>query len=112
MMVNWRPRLQPLGILSADNPSTTRIRKAYAMSQFLGNDLGRIRIDHIVDGVHLALLHQYLDDIDGAFGHAVGKFLDGNGFRNDDFARHLFRRHLEALGLLLQPLGAALESGD
>jgi hypothetical protein len=38
-------------------------------------------------------LHQYLDDINGAFRHAVGEFPNGNGFRNDDVARHLFCWH-------------------
>ena len=35
---------------------------------------------------HLALLHQQPDDVDGAFRHAVGEFLDGDRFRDRHFA--------------------------
>ena len=70
-----------------------------------------VGIDHIVDRMHLALLHQQLDDVDGALRHAVGKFLDGDRLGDDDLAAHLLGRHLEALGLLLETFGAAAESG-
>ena len=82
------------------------------MAHLFGDQLRRIGVDHVVDGVHVALLHQQLDDVDGAFGHAVGEFLNGDRFRHRDFARCLFGRHLEALRLLLQPLGAAAEGRD
>ena len=82
------------------------------VADFLGDDLRRIGVDHVVDRVHLALLHQQLDHIDGAFGHAVGEFLNGDGLGDRDFAHDLLGRHLEALRLLLQALGAAAEGGD
>ena len=82
------------------------------VAHFLGDDLRGIGVDHVVDRVHLALLHQELDDVDGALGHAVGEFLDGDRLGDRDFAHDLLRRHLEALRLLLQALGAAAEGGD
>ena len=53
----------------------------HRVAEFVSDELGHIGIDQIVDLVHLALFHQELDHIDGAFGHAVGKFLNGDGFR-------------------------------
>ena len=47
----------------------------------LGRDeLRRVGVDHVVDLQHLPLLHQELDDVDRALGHAVGEFLDCDGF--------------------------------
>jgi len=110
-----RPRLQLIRRIGVRRKpfDNVRFRNAlHAVSHFLGNDLCGVRVDHVVDRVHLALLHQYLDDVDGAFRHAVGQFLDGDGFRNDDLAGHLFRRHLETLRLLFQAFGSALEGGN
>ncbi len=50
---------------------------------------------------HLALGHQDLDDVDGAFGHAVGEFLDGDRLGNDHFAAELGRSLLVAAHLLV-----------
>ena len=49
------------------------------VAEFLGDQLGGVGVDHVGDLHHLALLHQQLDDVDGALGHAVGEFLDGDG---------------------------------
>ena len=51
---------------------------AYRVADFLDDELGGVGVDHVVACMHLALLHQELDDVDGAFGHAVGEFLDGD----------------------------------
>ena len=110
-----RARLQLLGGIGVARQAFDHVRFRHALdavAHFLGDDLRRVGIDHVVDRVHLPLLHQELDDVDGAFGHAVGEFLDGDRFRNDDFARHLLGRHLEALRLLLQAFGAAAEGGN
>ena len=40
------------------------------------DQLRGIGVDHIVDLQHLSLLHQELDDVHGALGHAVGELLD------------------------------------
>ena len=80
------------------------------VAEFLGDQLRGVGIDHVGDLVHRALLHQQADDVDRALGHAVGEFLDVDGFRDDDFADQLF---LGLVGLMaLQALGAAAERGD
>ena len=56
------------------------------------DQLGGIGVDHVVDLVHLALLHQELDDVDGALGHAVGELLDGDHLGNDHLAHDLVAR--------------------
>ena len=63
-----------------------------AVAQFLGDELGGVGVDHVVDRRHLALLHQNLDDVDRALGHPVGKFLDGDRFRDRHFTNQLFFR--------------------
>ena len=42
-----------------------------------------------------------LDHVDGALGHAVGEFLDGDGLRNDHFAHELFARLIGMRALVL-----------
>ena len=80
------------------------------VAEFLGDQLRGVGIDHVGDLVHRALLHQQADDVDRALGHAVGEFLDVDGFRNHDFADQLF---LRLVGLVaLEALGAAAERGD
>ena len=82
----------------------------HRVAHFLGDELRGVGIDHVGDLGHLALLHQELDDVDGALGHAVGEFLDGDRLGQDDFARQLF------LGLrcrmALEALDAPAERGD
>jgi hypothetical protein len=51
------------------------------VAEFLGDQLGRIGVDDVVDLDHLPLLHQVLDHIHGAFRHAVREFLDGDRSR-------------------------------
>jgi hypothetical protein len=80
------------------------------MAQFLGDQLRGIGFDHVGDRRHLALFHQELDDVNRAFGHAVGELLNGDRLRQHDFARKLLLRLLEAVPF--QALGAAPESGD
>ena len=68
------------------------------VAEFLGDELGGVGVDHVVDRRHLALLHQDLDDVDRALGHAVGELLDGDRLRDRHFADELFLR-LVALSL-------------
>ena len=80
------------------------------MAEFFGDQLGGIGINHVGDLDHLALFHQETDHVYRAFGHTVGQFLDGDGFRNDDLAGNLFFR---LVGLVaFQTLHAAAESGQ
>ena len=53
----------------------------HRVTEFGHDELRRVRIDYVVDRQHLPLLHQELDDVDRAFGHAVGEFLNCDGFR-------------------------------
>ena len=54
---------------------------------FGGDQFGGVGVDHVVGRRHHAVLHQHLDDVDGAARHAVGEFGDRDGFGNRDFAR-------------------------
>ena len=100
-----------LGILLADETGLdVRFRHALGRMAELGHDqLGRIGIDHVGDLVHRALLHQELDEVDGALRHAVRKLLDRDGFRNDDFTHDFVPGLLNAHGLQLLALALALE---
>jgi hypothetical protein len=62
--------------------------------------------------VHLSLLHQELDDVDGALGHAVGEFLNGNDLRKLHLADDLLALLGHAERLLLQPLALAFQRGE
>ena len=65
---------------------------AHGVAHVLGDELGGVGVDDVGDLDQLALLHEQLDDIDGALGHAVGEFLDGDRLGNDDLARNLLAR--------------------
>ena len=60
------------------------------VAHFLGDQLRGVGIDHVGDLVHRALLHQQADDVDRALRHAVGEFLDIDGFRDDHLADRAF----------------------
>ena len=80
------------------------------VAHFLGDQLRGVGVDHVGDLVHGALLHQQPDDVDGAFRHAVGEFLDVDGLRDHNLANQLF---LRLAGLVsLEPLGATAERCD
>ena len=52
------------------------------MAEFLDDQLGAVGVDHIVDLVHRALLHEEADDVDGLLRHAVGEVLDRDDLRD------------------------------
>ena len=79
------------------------------VAEFLDDEFGGVCIDHVGDLVHRALLHHQLDEIDRALGHAVRQFLNGDGFRNDDFAHNLVARLLHAHGLEAFAFALALQ---
>ena len=66
------------------------------VAEFLGDELGGVGVDHVGDLRHLALLHQQLDHVDRALGHAVGELLDGDRLRDRDLADELFLRLVAA----------------
>ena len=71
---------------------------AHAVAHFLGDELGGVGVDHVVDLQHLALLHQQADDVDRAFGHAVGEIGNGDRLGDGDFAHELFLRLVRRRG--------------
>ena len=76
----------------------------------LQEDLRRVGIDHVSDLGHVALLHQHLDDVDAALGHAVGEFLNRDGLRDRHFADKFFLRLIVAMAG--HALRAPPERGD
>ena len=81
------------------------------VAHFLGDELGDVGVDDVVDLEELALLHQELDDVDAALGHAVGEFLDGDRLGNDDLAHDLLARAgFQRAGALA--LAAAAHGGE
>ncbi len=74
------------------------------MAEFLDHDHGRFLVQDLVDGDHLAQLHQVLDDLGRLHGHLVGQVGDGNRFRHVNFTRDEFRLHR----FLVVSLAAAL----
>ena len=60
------------------------------VAEFLDHQLGGVGVDGLVGSDHHAHLHQRLDHVGGAFGHAVGQLLDHDGLGQADFAELLF----------------------
>ena len=84
---------------------------ADGVAHLLGDQLGEIGLDHIVHLEELVLLHQELDDVDAALGHAVGELLDGDRLGDDHLAHDLLARALlEGAGALA--LAAAADRGE
>ena len=81
------------------------------MTHFLGDELGHVGVDHVVDLHHLPLFHEELDDVNATFGHAVGEFLNRDRLRNDHLAHDLFTRLVGHHPALLA-LDATTEGGD
>jgi len=66
------------------------LRNAFwRVAELLHDEFGGIYVEHIVYFMHLAFLHQELDDVDGAFGHPIGELLNGYDFWDHDLARDL-----------------------
>ena len=105
-----RARQQVRRIVGASNmPSSTSDfgDAPHGMAEFLGDQLRGVGVDRVGDLRHVTLLHQDADHVDGALGHAVGEFLDGDGFRDRHFAGDLFLRLVR--GWPLHALDAAAE---
>ena len=82
----------------------------HRVAEFLRDELRGIGVDHVGDLRHLALLHQKLDDVDAAFRHAVGEFLDGDRLRQDRLRATIFS--FCSRDMALEPLRAAAEGRD
>ena len=68
-----------------------------AMAELVDDELGGVGVDHLVDGRHHAHLHQRLDHVGAALGHAVGELLHGDRLGHHhvahDLGRLLLRLH-------------------
>ena len=88
---NRRTRNQLFGlILNAFDPQfdVAFRNTAHTVAEFFNNQLGRIGINALRDSRHDAVFHQRLDNLTLTGGHTVGKFLHGNGFRQDHITHH------------------------
>ena len=84
---------------------------ANGVTHLLGDELGGVGVDDVGGLDHLALLHQVLDHLDDALGHAVGEFLDGDRLGDDHLAHDLLARAgLVGAGALA--LAAAADRGE
>ena len=78
------------------------------MAELLHHQFGGVGIQRLGDGRHHAELHQRLDHVAGARGHAVGQFLDGDRVRQDDVAHHFHLIGAQPLQFGLAALAFAL----
>jgi hypothetical protein len=51
-----------------------------------GDQFRGVGVDQVAGLHHLALLHEILDDVDGALGHALRQILDRDRLRQRDLA--------------------------
>ena len=71
------------------------------VSHFLGHHLSGFLVNHLVDGHHVAELHDHLDNLGSLYGHLFGKLGNGNGFADLHFSHDLHGGLLEAVSLLI-----------
>jgi hypothetical protein len=81
---------------------------AGAVAEFGDDQFGGVGVDRLGDGGHHAELHQRLHHLIAAGGHAVGEFLDGDGFRQDHLADHLHAVGTQQFEFRLAPFAFAL----
>jgi hypothetical protein len=62
------------------------------VAHFLDHDHGRVLVQRLVDGDHLAQLHQVLDDLGGLDRHLVGQFGHSDGLGHVHFQHAGFDR--------------------
>ena len=85
-----------------------------AVAELLHHQFGGVGVEGLGDGRHHAQLHQRLDHVGRARGHAVGEFLHGDGVRQDDFAHdlHLIGAQPLQFGLAALALALAADGGE
>ena len=81
---------------------------ARAVAEFLHHQFGGVGIQRLRDGRHDAELHQRLDHLAGARGHAVGEFLHRDGVRQNDVAHDLHLIGAQPLQFCLAAFALAL----
>ena len=87
---------------------------ARAVAELLHHQFGGVGIQRLGDGRHDAELHQRLDHLAGAGGHAVGEFLHRDRVRQNDVAHdlHLIRAQPLQFGLAALALALAAHRGQ
>ncbi len=85
-----------------------------AVAELLDHQFGGIGVERLRDRRHHAQLHQRLDHVAGAGGHAVGEFLNGNVFRQHDLAHdfHLIGAQTLQFGLAALAFALAAHRGE
>ena len=81
---------------------------AGTMAEFLHHQFGGVGVQRLGDGRHHAQFHQRLDHVRHAGGHAVGQFLHGDLFRQDDVAHDLHLIGAQAFQFRLTAFALAL----
>ena len=81
---------------------------ARAVAEFLHHQFGGVGIQRLRDGRHDAELHQRLDHLAGAGGHAVGEFLHRDRVRQNDVAHDLHLIGAQPLQFCLTAFAFAL----
>ena len=93
-----RPRQRiGVGILGFGEEAFLDVRfgdAADGVAHLLGDELGQVGVDDVVDLEQLALLHEEPDHVGAAFRHAVGELLHGDRLGDDDLADDLLARAL------------------
>ncbi len=96
-MVTTGARHQALVGVAFARQADLDIRFRHALegvAEFADHQLRRVGVDVLVDRRHHAHLHQRLDDVGAAFGHARGELLHRDDFGNHDLALDLRGRAL------------------
>ena len=78
-----RTRLEISFVVSRSEQTLFDIRFRNALdrvAEFAGDKFSRVGVDHVTRLHHLSLFHEVLDDVHDTFGHAAGKFLNGDSF--------------------------------
>ena len=85
-----------------------------AVAEFLHHQFGGVGVQRLGDGGHHAELHQRLDHVGRAGGHAVGQLLHGDRVRQDDVAHdfHLIGAQPLQFGLTAFALALAADRGE
>ncbi len=70
------------GGLLEEGVGVVQLRSECLVAHFLDEDHRGFLVELLVDGDHLAQLHQLLDDLGGLHAHLVGQIGDADGFRH------------------------------
>ena len=89
---NWRPRILAFFCIRRTEETFFNIGLSntfHCMTKVRRDELCGISVERGVGCNHLALLHQFTNELYSAHGHALSEVLNRNGFRDDHFARDM-----------------------